>query len=290
MRKIKIFLLTKSLGLYLNILSYTRPQKASMLAYRYFSEPREGRLQKENLPDILRETEPETFRYDNHDVQFYTWPQKADLGNAGAKPQTVLLVHGWESNAARWELLLPYLKQSGTTVIAIDAPAHGLSSGVEFTVPRYAEFINAAVSKFKPDAIVGHSIGGAACVYHQYLYPDSPVRKMVLLGAPSDLQTLLDNYVGMLGLNTKVVQLLERYFIENFKIKTSEFSAKIFGAKLKVKGMIAHDVDDDVVAFDEAKKIAGSWKQAVFVETKGLGHSMHDDELYAKVRDFLVMD
>jgi len=281
MRKIKIFLLTKSLGLYLNILSYTRPKKASLLAYRFFSEPRIGRLHKDSLPEILRETQTETFPYDGHQVQFYKWQGNQNI---------VLLVHGWESNASRWEKLLPYLKQSGSTIIAIDAPAHGLSSGTEFTVPRYAEFIDAAVTKFKPDAIIGHSIGGAACVYYQYLHPENPVKKMVLLGAPSDLQTLLDNYVNLLGLNAKVVQLLENYFIENFKIKAAEFSAQIFGAQLKLKGLIVHDVDDEVVAFTEAKKIADSWKHATFLETKGLGHSMHDDDLYKKVCDFLLED
>ncbi|SCY42450.1 alpha/beta fold hydrolase [Flavobacterium caeni] len=281
MRKIKIFLLTKSIGLYLNILSYARPQKAKRLAYQFFSQPREGRLHKEKLPEVLRETQAETFAYDGHQVQFYTWK-----GNT----HVVLLVHGWESNAARWEQLLPYLRQSGSTVVAVDAPAHGLSSGVEFTVPRYAEFIDVAVQKFKPDALVGHSIGGAACVYHQYRYPDTGVSKMVLLGTPSDFQILVDNFGKMLGLNNRMILMLEQYFTDNFQIRTRDFTASIFGEKLLLDGIIAHDVNDEVVAFAEAKKIAQSWKQATFIETKGLGHSMHDDVLYGKVRDFLAKD
>ncbi|MFT3795534.1 alpha/beta fold hydrolase [Flavobacterium sp.] len=281
MQKIKRFLLTKSIGMYLNILSYTRPKQASLLAYRLFSEPRDGRLHKDRLPDILKETQTETFRYGGHEMQSYTWK-----GN----DHVILLVHGWESNAARWEKMLPHLKKTGSTIIAIDAPAHGLSSGKEFTVPKYAEFIDAAIQKFKPDALIGHSIGGAACVYHQYQYPENGVRKMVLLGAPSDLQTLIDNFGNLLSLNAKMVQLLENHFIERFAIKTAEFSARIFGSQLHLKGMVAHDIDDEVVAFDEGKKIANSWKQATFIETKGLGHSMHDDVLYGKVVDFLFAD
>lgn len=281
MHKIKRFLLTKSIGMYLNILSYTRPKKASLLAYRLFSEPRDGRLHKDRLPEILKSAQSETFRYDGHEMQSYKWN-----GNG----HVILLVHGWESNASRWEKMLPHLQKNGSTIIAIDAPAHGLSSGKEFTVPKYAEFIDAAIRQFKPDALVGHSIGGAACVYHQYQYPENGVRKMVLLGAPSDLQTLLHNFRNLLSLNAKMVQLLENYFIERFAIKTAEFSGRIFGSKLNLKGIIAHDVDDEVVAFDEGKKIAGSWKHATFIETKGLGHSMHDDELYGKVVDFLFAD
>lgn len=278
MQKIKRFFLTKSIGLYLNVLSYTRPEKASLLAYRLFSEPRDGRLDKNSLPEILQKAQTETFTFDDNQLQSYTWQ-----GNN----HVILLVHGWESNAARWEKLLPFLHESGSTIIAIDAPAHGLSSGKEFTVPRYAEFIHNAVQKFNPDALIGHSIGGAACVYYQYKYPDSNVKKMVLLGAPSDLQTLVDNFGNLLSLNSRMVQLLENHFIQKFAIKTREFSAQVFGSQLRVKGIIAHDLDDEVVAFDEAKKIAQSWKQAQFIETKGLGHSMHDDVLYGKVRDFL---
>lgn len=281
MQKLKLFFLTKSIGLYLNILSYTRPKKASLLAYRFFSEPRVGRLQKESLPQILREAHTETFRYGDDQMQYYKWD-----GNG----HVILLVHGWESNASRWERMLPHLKKSGSTIIAIDAPAHGLSSGKEFSIPKYAEFIAAAVKEFQPDALIGHSIGGAACVYYQSQFPDNGIKKMVLLGAPSDLQILVNNYVKMLSLNAKLIQSLEHHFIDRFAIKTAEFSGRIFGSKLGVKGIVAHDVDDDVVAFGEGKKIAEAWKHATFIETKGLGHSMHDDILYGQVVDFLFDD
>lgn len=81
--------------------------------------------------------------------------------------------------------------------------------------------------------------------------------------------------------------LLDNYFAERFKFKLDDFSGKIFGQKLKLKGIIAHDIDDEVVSFDEARKISGSWKHATFIETKGLGHSMHDDKLYRQLCDFL---
>jgi hypothetical protein len=38
------------------------------------------------------------------------------------------------------EKILPYLKKSGSTIIAIDAP-HGLSGGKEFNIPQYAAYI-----------------------------------------------------------------------------------------------------------------------------------------------------
>lgn len=280
MKKVQLFLLTKSLGIYINLLSFVSPERATALAYKLFSNPRSiGRLTATALPAVLQDAETSFISHNEHRFQSYTWK-----GNESV----VLLVHGWESNASRWEQLLPYLKATGSTVIAIDGPAHGLSSGKEFNIPRYAEFINVAVEKFRPNALIGHSIGGAACVYFQYKYQNPTLQKMVILGAPSDLKTLVDNYVTMLSLNSRISASLEDYFISTFNFRPDDFSGRIFGKKLQLKGIIAHDIDDTVVAFEEAQKIAGSWKHAEFIQTKGLGHSMHDAVLYTKVTEFIV--
>lgn len=281
MKKFKYFLLTKSIGLYINLLSYIAPQKASLMAYRLFSEPRDGRLSKENLPLILGGTQTEIFSHNNETFVTYTWPGSEKI---------ILLVHGWESNASRWEKMIPFLTKTGNTIIAIDAPAHGLSGGTEFNVVKYAEYINIVAQKYKPEILIGHSIGGAACVYFQSAYQNPGIRKMVLLGAPCDLQVLIQNYVKLLSLNSRMVLLLEQYFIDRFKFRLADFSGKLFGTKLQIKGIIAHDVDDTIVSFAESKKIAESWKHALFIETKGLGHSMHDDDLYKKVTAFLLED
>ena len=275
------FITLKSVGSYINFLSYVRPQKALELSYALFSQPRIGRLQKETLPKVLRNTETETFHHNEHHFQTYIWK-----GNE----TKILLVHGWESNASRWKKTLPHLQKSGSTIIAIDAPAHGQSSGREFNVPLYAEFINKAVEKYQPEIIIGHSIGGAACVYHQYLFPNTSINKMVILGAPSDLKTLIDNYISMLSLNTKMLPLLESKFINRFNFKLEDFSGQKFASQFTIPGFIAHDTSDKIVAFEEGKKIASNWKNSQFIETKGLGHGMHDDELYQKVIEFLFSE
>lgn len=278
MKKLLFFIFTKSIGIYINMLSFVFPKKASQLAYGFFSEPREGKLSKDKLPEILQEAQSEMFQLQEDSFHTYTWK-----GN----DTVILLVHGWESNASRWENLLPYLKKSGSTIIAIDGPAHGLSSGTEFNIPQYAEFIHIAVQKFKPQYLIGHSIGGKTCLYYQSVYQNDAVKKMVILGAPSDFKIILNNYITLLSLNNKISKSLEAHYLTNFKLSLEQFSGKIFASKLNIKGLIAHDIDDSVVLFEEAKKIAGAWKNVVFIETKGLGHSMHDDELYKKVFCFL---
>ena len=278
MKNIFFFLFTKSLGLYINVLSFVLPEKASQLAYAFFSEPREGKLSKDNLPEILKEAQTNSFQQEEHSFQTYTWEGNETI---------ILLVHGWESNASRWESFLPYLKKSGSTIIAIDGPAHGLSSGKEFSIPKYAEFIHIAVEKFKPQFLIGHSIGGKTILYYQSVYQNAIVKKMVILGAPSDFRIILNNYITLLSLNQKIAKELEAHYFNNFKLNLENFSGKLFASKINTEGLIAHDIDDTVVLFDEGKKIASSWKNAVFIETKGLGHSMHDDDLYQKISQFL---
>lgn len=272
------FIVVKSVGQYINFLHFVHPKKALRLSYTLFSNPRIGRFSKENLPAVLQDTHQETFLHNEHQFQTYTWK-----GN----DTKILLVHGWESNSARWEKALPYLKQSGSTIIAIDAPAHGQSSGKEFNVPRYAEFINKAVKNFEPNIIIGHSIGGSACLYHQYLHPETSIQKMIILGAPSDLKTLLDNYIRMLSLNRKMHPLLEKFYLENFNGKLNNFSAATLAKQIKIEGIIAHDTNDSVVAFEEGKKIAHNWEKGRFITTNNLGHSMHDDSLYKEIYQFL---
>ena len=279
MQKVFTWIITKGLGLYINALGFVAPKRASTLAYKFFSKPRDGRLVQDQLPDILKEAEAEMITHDQFVFQMYKW--------AGGEKK-ILLVHGWESNASRWEQFIPYLKKQDYTIIALDAPAHGLSSGHEFDIPRYAEFIDIIVRSLRPDFLVGHSVGGATALYYQSHYPNDIIKKMVVLGAPSDLNTLLTNYVGLLSLNSSVFQMLKKHFFDHFKIKIDEFSGRLFARQITIPGFLAHDRGDEVVSYREGKKIASAWKGVEFVTTRGLGHSMHDDRLYKQICRFLA--
>lgn len=277
MKKIIQFAIVKSVGFYINTLSYIAPKKSFALAYKLFSEPRKGKIKPNAIPRTLQKAEQETHIHNQHQFQTYKWNGNEDV---------ILLIHGWESNASRWKKLLNHLKKTGKTIIAIDGPAHGMSSGKEFNVPTYAEFIDKIVQKYNPKIVIGHSIGGNAITYFQAHYKHN-FEKIVLLGSPSDFKVILDNYIKMLSLNKRVHQSLIDYTKQRFNITIEDFSAAKFMKDAKISGLIAHDVHDTVVLFEEGKKISNTWKVAEFVETKGLGHSMHDAYLYQTIVDFI---
>ena len=279
MKKTQLFFLTKSIGLYLNCLSFVNAEKARSIAYQLFSQPRKGKLKKDTLPKTLQNTKQETLHYDGEDFQTYIWQGTEEV---------ILLLHGWESNASRWKKLLNYLKPLGKTIIAIDAPAHGQSTGKEFNAPRYAEFIHILAQKYNPKILIGHSIGGAAITYYLHKYPNDNVQKIVMLGAPSSFKKISDNFVGMLSLNNKMKDLLEAYYQEKFNIKINEFAGHLFAKNFHQKAIIAHDIHDNVILVEEGRMYASAWKNATYIETQGLGHSMHGKELYQKISNFIA--
>jgi esterase/lipase len=278
-KKIKYFIITKSIGFYINSLGLLFPKKAALLAYKIFSQPRLGKLNQLNIPPFLQTAKHAKIDYKHHKIQTYTWQ-----GNQNV----ILLVHGWESNTMRWKKLFPYLNKTGSTIIAIDAPAHGLSSGQEFNAILYSEFIKVVVDKFQPNAIIGHSVGGMASFYYQYKHQNPMIDKLVLLGAPSDLRVIFSNYVKLLSLNSRMSKALENFFIQKFQLQLDDFSGQKFCAEIKTRGLVAHDIKDKIVAYYEGEKIGKSYKNALFITTKGFGHSLHKDDLYEEIGEFLM--
>jgi hypothetical protein len=113
---------------------------------------------------------------------------------------------------------------------------------------------------------------------------------MVILGAPSDFKVILKNYIALLSLNSIIYKGLENYYLENYNLNITEFSGQFFSSNISTKGFIAHDIDDKIVAFSEGKKNAFAWKDSIFIQTKGIGHSMNDVDLYQKITTFLADD
>lgn len=277
MKNIRQYILVKWVGWYINLMSYVHPKHAFDLAYRLFSSPRKGKIKPHQIPKTLAHVQQVKHFTNTHSIQTYIWKGNEDI---------ILLIHGWESNASRWKKLMKQLLKTGKTIVAIDGPAHGLSSGREFNVPLYAEFIHKIVSIYSPKVLIGHSVGGNAIAYYQKHYPHE-IDRFVLLGAPSDFKIILKNYVTLLGLNRKVHLHLKSYVQERFCISIEKFSAAQFVENIEQIGLIIHDKDDNVVLWEESHKIARSWPKAEFVTTRGLGHSLHGAYVYQTIIEFI---
>lgn len=268
----------KTIGVYINALSYLYPKEAVRLAEKYISEPRKGKLNPSDLPDILKDNRHINLSLNGHNIQTYRWEGNEDI---------ILLVHGWESNAARWYKLIPILEKSGCTIVAIDAPAHGLSGSKWFNVGKYSEFLKVAIEHFKPKYVIGHSIGGTASLFHQYKHQTPEIEKIVLLGSPGELRIMVYNFASIFNLKKRVIGLMEKKFFKDHQFNFETFSLVKMAPSIKSKGLIVHDRTDKIVSYREGKKLAEAWEDVTFITTRGLGHGLQDEDLYQKVYDFL---
>ncbi|PIE99964.1 MAG: alpha/beta hydrolase [Maribacter sp.] len=277
MRKILNRYLPIYFGAYFNLLSHFSRRKAAEKAFTLFCSPRKGRV-SEGQQDFLQEAKSKVITDKGLELQTYQWK--------GTK-ETVLLMHGWESNTYRWRNLISFLKEQDYNIVAFDAPAHGYSTGKILNVVLYTESTQAIVNEYGPTYIIGHSVGGMNALYHQEKYPNETIEKIVTIGAPSDLEDVMLHYQRLLRFNDKVLDGLDKYLQEKYGFGICEFSTSEFKGHLSKKGLIIHDEKDPVAPFIAAEKVHAKWENSELYATQGLGHSMHQDKVNLKIMDFL---
>jgi pimeloyl-ACP methyl ester carboxylesterase len=269
--------LIKLVGSSINGLSYISKTYAANKALMLFSKPRKGQINK--VQEAFLDTSiKETLSYVSNKIMTYQW--------TGSK-QTILLVHGWESNSGRWKSLINHLKKNDFNIIALDAPAHGNSGSESFNALLYAEFINEVAKKHQPETIIGHSVGGMATIFFQNKYQLKSIQKLILLGTPSDFKDVLKRYTDMLSYNQRVIKQLNVIIKERFGSSPESFSTAEYIKNIDSDGLIIHDEDDKVIPFKDALQIKNNFKNCKLISTKGLGHSLSDKSVAKHIFEFI---
>ena len=182
MNKIKQQLTLLGLRLYLNTMALFDRKKAGAIAFQIFCTPRQGRLREKDRVFLNTADEQNDLFVNNLNIRCYHWRGPGD---------TVLLVHGWESNAARWQRVIRQLRAKGFNVVAVDGPAHGQSGSRQFNVPLYASLLEAVVAHYQPQGLVGHSIGGFASLFLLSAGHAPSVQQLAILGTPAELTHII---------------------------------------------------------------------------------------------------
>lgn len=271
-------LIVKCIGGYYNVISYLSKKLAADKALYLFTKPRNGRRLSEEQQEFLDTAYQEEYKFGEHAIMTYRW-----LGDK----LTILLVHGWESNSFRWKNLVLELKKKGHNIIALDAPAHGHSGSHFFNAILYSEFINVVATRFRPEIMIGHSVGGMATSFFQNKYQLDCLQKIILLGAPSEFTDVLKRYTDMLGYNQRVTNQLNLTLVERFGDQPENFSTAKFLEKINSKGLIIHDELDTIIPFSDALLIKNSFKNSILITTKGLEHSLNDESVSAHIYEFI---
>jgi len=253
------------LGLYFQTIGRLFPRIGGKLALRLFTTPM-GRARHRQSDEMLEQAKIFDFLYGGQLLKGYEW---------GEGDKTILLVHGWQSRGTALRSFVPPLLRRGYRVVAFDGPAHGNSGGKQTHLAHFSGAVRAIINRLgKVEGIISHSFGGASSMFAMaYQAPLYKIDKLVLLGVPSSLLSAMKSFFCYLnlpeGVRKNFIQRIEKLTgmpLEQASIDTIHHQVDVDQV------LIVHDVKDEIVSIDDAKKIVAHWPKAHLVTTEGYGH------------------
>ncbi len=265
-------------GIYFNLLAFIHPEKLKKEGFILFCTPF-ARAIKPHHQAFLIPALSDVLEVDGNKIQTYRW---------GTGSKKALLVHGWASHSFRWKSYIKTLIENDFTVFALDAPAHGNSTGKIMNLVMYERVLSAFFEKNSDlDTIIGHSIGGFATTYYLSRNPQSNIQNAVIMAAPGKVDEFFAFYVQLLGLSKKAIKLITEQFENELKQKPSYFSAVNFAPSITTKALIVHDKYDKSTRSQDSESLSKVWKNSKLKLTKGLGHELKSEELLLEIINFI---
>lgn len=263
----------------LGAVSRAAPLLAGDLAYRRFSDPL---LSERRSPEQATLSERARFHLRHADwslvttpvgdVQTYVMePDKApDLG-------TVLVVHGWTSEAAFMTGFAEPIRRSGYRVVLFDCPAHGLSPGRLTNLVECAQATLAVGRHFGPaHAVLAHSFGTLVSLLAaeggKPMAGRLVARRFIFVAGPNRLTEVTGSFGAGLGLTRAGQRAYERRLERVGRRRLDGFTAAKLLQAVKRPALVLHARDDEDVPFRNAEEIAASGANVELVAFDGLGH------------------
>lgn len=261
-------------------MSVTSPERAGELAFRVFTRTASIKPQSEKERTALlkaqaRMAESETVRLMIPGSVVATHVFRPEPGQAtGGR---VLIVHGYRSRSDHMVAMADALVAKGQTVVCLDLPGHGASSGRVLHLPKAVEAIDAAWRQHGPfDAFVGHSFGGpsvmaaaAGAILH---VPQRLPGRIVTIAAPSNMEDVFRWAGGLMGLGPAAQNAFERQVLRVAGRPLSEFRVDRLFHDIRVPILAIHAEDDKEVAFSNAEAIAALGPHVHLLRANGFGH------------------
>jgi pimeloyl-ACP methyl ester carboxylesterase len=260
------------------------PRKAAEKAFELFCTPLPVRKSKQ-IPAVFEKAEKISFVYQDMTIRGYSWMPAEGNG------RKVLILHGFSSNAYKFDKYVAPLLKSGFEVLIFDAPAHGISDGKLINALIYRNVILEAEKWFGPFfALIGHSLGGLAASLVFERFPDYFNRKLVLIAPATETTTAVENFFAVIP----VAPAVREIFIGMIKEISGEdipyFSVSRVARNIHAPVFWIHDTHDSICPIKDVQPvIKDAPKHIQFMITEKLGHSgiYKDQKVVKAVVDFL---
>ena len=271
-----------SAGLYLQravfrVLWQVSPQRAIERAMRLMlTPPRHGFSDAELL--TLEEASLLPIPLISGRLIAWRWGRAAD--------PAVVLVHGWGGRGTQLRGFIAPLLTEGFSVVAFDAPGHGMTGGRESSLPHIQQALDAVLDHLGAvHAIIGHSVGGAVAAGALARRP--AIGSAVLIAPPASLAASSRRMAEKLAWPEPLRAAMQRRIEYRFGVDWSEFEAeRATGAQPM---LVIHDREDREVPFSDGRRHVLSWPAARLQATRGLGHRrlLEDPAVIEAAVDFI---
>lgn len=210
-----------------------------------------------------------------------------------ASGRTVLLVHGWTSEAAFMAAFTEPLRQKGHRVVVFDFPAHGHSPGRSANLMDCARATAAVAERLGTvDTVIAHSIGALAVllVAEGGTPIDRPFSfgRLALIGAPNRMRDVALSYGRHLGLGSAAQSAFHRHLERVARRPLADFTATHLLEQVAAPVLLVHSRDDDHVPVRHAEEIKSAHPSVRLHLFDGLGHArvLYAPPIVRLVRDF----
>jgi pimeloyl-ACP methyl ester carboxylesterase len=252
--------------LYFRVLSVAWPGYAALKAFQLFQRTRK-------LP--IKEMEQQFY---NHARKFeVVHPRENIRAYESGNPQgkLILLVHGWESNAGSMGAMAKALADDGFRVVALDLPAHGLSTLTHTNLRECREALRALIYQLRPTepfSVVSHSFGSAVTTYalsgSRYT-----IDNFIMLTSPNKLIDIFDAFKKQIALGDKAYEKMLGYAFAILNEPVREISVEKKALDVNYRKLILiHDVTDKVIPFAWSQRLV---KKLPHTELVTLSHTGH---------------
>jgi pimeloyl-ACP methyl ester carboxylesterase len=266
-------------GTLLNAFARLAPKTTAQVSFFLFGLPKRRKFKKQEN-DFLAKADLRYEYIGGRRIAVYRW------GNNGP---LALLAHGWESNAGRWRKIATGLLRAGYQVVAVDAPAHGCSSGRHFTMIRYADVLRTVLQQYGPvEVLIGHSVGGASCIWAMgTLEPAQRPQRAIILASFATLQYIMDNARRLIGASDTLMAAMDDLILARFGRRIAQYDlAEVAKGLVGVDALLVHDRNDRVTHFRESEKLHAAWSRSQFWATEGYGHGLTAPPVVETVLEF----
>jgi pimeloyl-ACP methyl ester carboxylesterase len=260
-------------------LSTLAPQLAGDIAFRRFSTPA---LSERRSPDQAALSERARFHLRHAkgvrvptpvgEVQAFVF-EPDSVKSRG----TVLVVHGWTSEAAFMTAFAEPIRRSGYRVVLFDCPAHGLSPGRMTNLIDCARATLAVGRAFQPiHAVLAHSFGTLVSLLvaegGRPLPGRLDVGRFVIVAGPNRLSEVTAAFGRTLALTPAGQRAYERHIERVGQRPLAAFSTVALLRTVQRPALVLHARDDADVPFSNALEVAAGCATAELVAFDGLGH------------------